>query len=233
MTEQLAEPTIDAVFEPVVGDFEKFLAEPKDELKPVLLEHIKKTKESITKHRETVKAQAEVAKAEAEKNKVPETYDLKLAEKSLVSPERVKVIADAAKAGKMTQATASMLLKQEEEGVTAFLTNEKAKYDKDVKENWPAALKADPKFGGANYDKNVTLGANLVARAEVEVPGFKAYMDETGAGSHPIVAKVLAWIAAEFDPKKLVLPTQSNQQPQADPNKPVVKGKDFFSGVGK
>ena len=27
MTEQLAEPTIDAVFEPVVGDFEKFLAE--------------------------------------------------------------------------------------------------------------------------------------------------------------------------------------------------------------
>ncbi|SFY21796.1 peptidase [Azotobacter vinelandii] len=66
---------------------------------------------------------------------------------------------------------------------------------------WEASLKADPNFGGANFDANVATASE--ALAAYGSPELSAMLKESGLGSHPEVVRFFHRVGKEIAEGKL------------------------------
>lgn len=163
---------------------------------------------------EAPKPDAVVAKPEAEVKKepvetkepteqkpvVPEKYDLKLPEGSVLHPAVVDKIAALAKERGLSNEKAQELLNQESDSVAAAVQQQASA--------WAEEAKSDPEIGGDGFKENVELSKRVIARFGSD--SLKKELDKTGYGNHPELVRLLTKIGKAMDPDRLVIPgTQS------------------------
>lgn len=127
---------------------------------------------------------------------VPEKYELKLAEDSVLGPRDVEKIAAYAKEQGLSQQEAQLVLEGEAERV--------AKDKTEQTDAWLVQAKADKEIGGEAFEKNTALALQVVDRY---FPEFKKELNRTGFGNHPDVIRGFARIGKMMTPDQLVLPS--------------------------
>ena len=129
---------------------------------------------------------------------VPEKYDLKPPEGVTFAPESLAAFEKEAKALKMTQEDAQAYLNARFESVKAEReASEKAQVEafKATNEGWINELKADPDFGGANFEKSQSR-INAV-REKYGNEATKELFEQIG--NHPGLCKMLAAMGADLE----------------------------------
>ena len=134
---------------------------------------------------------------------VPEKYDLKLPEGSLLSAEELGKIESFAKERGLPNKDAQALLDQQSKLLTSYAEGEKSKWGTETAK-WPDAVKADPEIGGEAFQQNVELAKRVVTR--FGSPTLIKGLSETGFGNHPELVRIFARIGAAMDDDKLVMP---------------------------
>ena len=128
----------------------------------------------------------------------PEKYDLKPPEGLTFAPEALAAFEKEARALKMSQEDAQEYLNARFESIkTEREASEKAQADafKATNEGWINELKADPDFGGANFEKSQSR-INAV-RERYGNDATKDLFDQIG--NHPGLCKMLAKIGADME----------------------------------
>jgi hypothetical protein len=119
-------------------------------------------------------------------NVVPDKYELKLAEGSLLDQSNVERIAALAKERGLTQEQAQDLLKTEEGAVLHF-NQQKLQEHLNVRETWVKEIKTDKDFGGDNFNANLEIAQKVIREFGGEE--LMKVLDATGYGSNPDVFK--------------------------------------------
>lgn len=81
---------------------------------------------------------------------------------------------------------------------------------KQTQETWIAEVKADPKMGGANFEK--TQSQINAVTTKWGTPELKEFFDSTGIGNNPVLARFLAGIGADMGQDKFVSGTADTSQ---------------------
>lgn len=149
------------------------------------------------------KTEATTETTTTEKPVVPEKYDLKLPEGSLLDPAVVEKVASFAKEKGLTQDQAQAVLDQRNEAVGEFVTNQQTGLKKMV-DSYLETAKADPEIGGANAKEAFEVAKRFVDR--YASPEFKRVVNETGLGNHPELIRLMYRAGKAMAPDKLVVP---------------------------
>lgn len=203
--------------------WEAYEKNPTPEAKQAYLDAKKAEKEGITKDIET-------RKQVDEKNKVPEKYDLKKPEKSLLSDEQVERIAAFAKEQGLTNDKAQSLLNRESQVIEETRESVRVENESKVAElqqTWITTAKDDKEIGGANFAQNAELARRVLAR--YGTPEFNAILSDPkqgGFGNHPELVRVLTRIGKAMSEDQLV-----NPGAQGDKNNNKSFADKFYSEV--
>jgi hypothetical protein len=138
-----------------------------------------------------------------EDKKVPDKYDLKLPEKTLLAPERLQGVAEYSKKHGLSQEAAQGLVDRENEAVMSYA---KA-YEDSVNENidsWESKTKADKEIGGVHFAENI--GHAKRALESFGSQELKQALSQTGLGNHPELIRMFSKIGRQMAPDKLVAP---------------------------
>lgn len=131
-------------------------------------------------------AAAEAAKAAAaDPAKVAAEAAAKVAADKVIADANAKIAADA----------------------RAELSKSMVKTVNDLRAGWLTASKADPEFGGENYEAN--LGLAREAMKAYASPAFNKFLDETGQGNHPEVIRHFLKLGKDVAEGKLVIGRQA------------------------
>ena len=134
---------------------------------------------------------------------VPEKYDLKVGEDSVLDPIAVEKIAAYAKEQGLSQEEAQQVLDGEAEAVAKDVSTRS--------EAWLTAAKADKEIGGEAFEKNKTLALQVVEK--FFTPEFQKLLNRSGYGNNPEVLRGFARLGKAMSPDKLVNPTHNATGP--------------------
>jgi hypothetical protein len=162
------------------------------------------------KTEETEKPKEEPPK---EADTVPEKYELKLPENSLLKAQALEDIAATAKEHKLTQKQAEALVQREDKALHAY--HQAQLDDLKVKSQvWIQDVKADKELGGEAFVKNAELASRVVKRFGTE--SFQKMISDSGAGNHPELVRIFARIGKAMSEDQLVIPgSQSGRGPRS------------------
>jgi hypothetical protein len=169
---------------------------------------------AVEPEKEPAKEPAPEPKVEGDKEKpseekpkeepvVPEVYDLKLPEGSLLDKARVDAVALYAKENKLSNEAAQKLLERENEAVVSFHERQKNELKASV-DGWLAEVASDPELGGDNSKEKVALANRFINR--FGSPKLREILDTSGVGNHPELLRMAAKAGKEFGEDKLVVP---------------------------
>jgi hypothetical protein len=131
----------------------------------------------------------------AQKPVVPEKYDLKLPEGSLLDAKAVEKVSAFAKEKGLTNELAQAVLDQRSEERAEVLASQKA--DLDLKVNkWMEEASLDPEIGGAAFKENAELAKRVVDKYATD--SFKKMLSETGIGNYPDFVRIFVKIGKEM-----------------------------------
>lgn len=133
---------------------------------------------------------------------VPETYDLKLPEKSSLDATDLTRIATTAKALGLTAESAAKLVQHDHELITAFESSLSDEWRTQQTE-WVTALKSDPAIGGASFVENMELAKRAAERFGGKE--FREALETTGYGNHPLLVKAFVAIGKAMADDKLAV----------------------------
>lgn len=158
------------------------------------------------------KKEGEAAKPKegGDKPGVPEKYELKLPENSLLDPSRLEKIAAVAKERGLSNEAAQALVDHESQAVADF---QKAQLEglKKTSEKWVEELKADKEFGGEAFSKTAEAAKRVVARFGDQQ--FREALESTGLGNHPALVRVFARIGKAMSEDQFVQPGAAPASP--------------------
>lgn len=147
-------------------------------------------------------AKVEDTKQETKEEKVvPEKYELKLSEGSMLDASSLERIAAHAKQQGLSNEEAQALVGKQESEVAQFVEERKVMWHKQASE--------DKEIGGAEFAKNAELAKRAFERVAPE--GLKAEMDRTGYGNHPLVLKMFVNLGRMMADDKFVQAGTSGQ----------------------
>ena len=126
---------------------------------------------------------------------VPEKYDLKLADGSLLDPASIEMIATFAKEQGLSNEAAQAILDREHEAITSFNTTQENQFN-ERKSQWVETLKADKELGGDNFKKTAILSNRVIEQHAS--PEFKQLLASSGLGNHPELVRVFSRVAKEL-----------------------------------
>lgn len=126
---------------------------------------------------------------------VPEKYDLKLSEGSLLDAAVVSKVSDYAKSLGLTNEQAQAVLVEREEAVTSYVEERKT--------NWASQAQQDKEIGGEGLAKNLELSRRVLDR--FAGPELKAELDRYGYGNSPEVIRLLTRIGKAMSDDTLVV----------------------------
>jgi hypothetical protein len=142
-------------------------------------------------------------KPEASATVVPEKYELKLAEGSLLDKSRVSEIEAYAKDNKLTNQQAQDLLNKEHEVVSKFHNQQLSQLEV-MKEQWKQAVISDKELGGENFNRNIEYAHRALNQYGSQQ--LKDQLDKTGLGNHPDLVRMLANIGKAMAEDRLIKP---------------------------
>lgn len=152
---------------------------------------------------------------------VPEKYELKLSEGSLLAPEAVQKIEEFAKANKLSQEKAQELLTREETLIKSHVDSQLNAHNERI-ESWKVAASKDKEIGGEAFGQNAELAKRAVEKfGSAEL---KQMLDATGFGNHPEVIRVFARIGKAMSEDKII----SGGAPPSAPKKSIAEK--FYGG---
>lgn len=144
---------------------------------------------------------------------VPEKYELKLAEDSLLPKARVEQIEAYAKANGMTNEQAQALVDRESQAVDEFHTQQQEVLKAKAVE-WVSDVKADKELGGEAFNQNVEAAKRALHRFGNDQ--LKSMLDQSGLGNHPEFVRVFARIGKAMADDSFVKPgAQAGKQVRA------------------
>ena len=147
------------------------------------------------------KAPAEETKPPEQKPVVPEKYDIKLPDGSLLDPARVEKIAALAKERGLSNEDAQGLLNSEHEAIASFVsTQQKAMEERS--QQWMTVVQNDNEMGGEAFKANVEHAKRAVER--FGSPELKSALDNTGLGNHPELVRAFMRIGKAMAEDKFV-----------------------------
>lgn len=142
---------------------------------------------------EAAKADVKGDKAVEEKKVVPEKYELKLPENSLLDQSHVEDVAAYAKENGLSQEQAQKILEREAETVSDYQQTLREKMD-EASQLWKQQVVEDKELGGQNFNKNVELAHR--ALSEFGSEKLKEMLEKTGFGNHPEIVRLFSKIGA-------------------------------------
>lgn len=151
-------------------------------------------------------AKADAAATGEGKNKpvVPEKYDLKLSDGSLLDSSTVDKIAAIARERGLSNEDAQKHLAEIE---TQAMQERNERVTK-----WNESLKTDADFGGENYTANVQSVQRYAGFLEKQHPELLSVLESTGYVSHPAVAKYLRDMGSRMAEDKHTGKSLGNQE---------------------
>lgn len=172
------------------------------------------TKVETVESKEGSQVEAEVkaseVKPEAEKTSeqkvvVPEKYELKMPEGSLLDPSRIEQIAQFAKEQEMSNEEAQGVLEAEHEAVASFVEGQQAAFEKQT-QAWFEECQNDKDVGGAAFKENAEVAKRAIDYLfDAET---KKILNETGWGNHPSLFKGFVRLGRMLKEDNLVLSSQ-------------------------
>lgn len=134
---------------------------------------------------------------------VPEKYDLKLPDGSLLHASHVEKIASDAKALGLSQEQAQGMLTRESQLRASFI--EDAKAELETKSTaWVEEIKADKELGGAEFERTAEMSKRFIDRFADEET--KKTLNETRFGNHPGLVRMIARAAKLMSEDTMVIP---------------------------
>ncbi len=148
---------------------------------------------------------------------VPEKYDLKMPEGSLLDAAySEKVVSEYKKLG-FSQEQAQAALSRESQAVSEYVNQLKPGGEKWIQQEseWRTKVKTDPEIGGS--DQKMAESAEFGNRALKEFfsPEIAQFLQQTGFGSHPELVRGLAKIGRKMANDQVVTGTVSTQPKSA------------------
>lgn len=134
---------------------------------------------------------------------VPEKYDLKLPEGSLLHASHVEKIATDAKALGLSQEQAQAQLNRESQLKADFQADLLQQHNAQA-DAWAAAAKADPEIGGVNHNRVVELSKRFIS--DHASPAFKKMLDDSRYGDHPEMLRMIWRATKNTDEDQMVNP---------------------------
>jgi len=176
---------------------------------PVLKDAAAETKDTEVTSAEKLESAKEEVKA------VPEKYELKLPEGSLVDNSRLEEIAAFAKAQGFSNETAQAVLDRESGALNAYHESQQAMLKELTEVKWVEQVKADKEIGGEKFRENVELAHRALAHFGSE--DFKNELNRTGFGNHPELVRVFARVGKLIANDQAVRPgVQTTQKKSAE-----------------
>ncbi len=138
---------------------------------------------------------------------VPDKYDLKLPDGSLLNAKATEEIASFAKEKKLTQEEAQAILERESALLASYVDSQKQQLAQQQKE-WVESIKTDKELGGDGFNKNIEMAKRVVDRYGTD--SFKKALNDSGLGNHPELVRFVSRIGKIMSEDQLVIPgTQS------------------------
>lgn len=138
---------------------------------------------------------------EGEDDVVPEKYDIKVAEDSLLGDEDVERIAAQAKELGLTNEEAQELADMESDAVGRYQEKLDKKVE-DIRAGWLKAAEKDKEIGGDAFKENVENSKRVIDKFGTDE--FKKALEETGFGNHPEVIRLFSRIGKLMADDKMV-----------------------------
>lgn len=130
---------------------------------------------------------ADKTAGEPAKPVVPDKYELKLPEGSLLAPSMLERISTEAREKGLSNEAAQELVDRESKAVAAH-HEAQMKQVEDIRNGWAKAAEADSEIGGADFKQNIEMSRRLIEKVN---PAIKPLLDETGFGNHPEVIRFM------------------------------------------
>lgn len=153
---------------------------------------------------EVVQANPEVPtekKPEVEAKIVPEKYDLKLPEGSLLDAKAIETISSYAKEKGLSNDEAQALINRDSSLVAEYKQSQESAF-KQVAETWVSQVQEDKEIGGASFKENAELAKRVIKKFATD--DFSKVLDNTGLGNHPELVRVFVRIGKQMGEDKFV-----------------------------
>ena len=134
---------------------------------------------------------------------VPEKYELKLPDGSLLDSKAVEKIATFAKENGLTNTEAQAVLERENQAVVSYVEGQREMLAQKQKE-WVETVKNDKELGGDGFTKNVEMAKRVVERYGSDA--LKQALTDSGLGNHPELVRFVARIGHAMSEDQLVIP---------------------------
>ena len=154
---------------------------------------------------------AEKAEKPAEAAKVvPEKYELKLPEGSVISQAQVDSLSLVYKEKGLSNEQAQLALEQRSDAVAEFAKGQNTRYE-ETKSEWLEQCKSDKEFGGddAKLKESVSLANSVIKKYGNKE--LREKLDLTGLGNHPELMRMMVKIGREMGPDKIVVAGQLSE----------------------
>lgn len=143
---------------------------------------------------------AEPATANSEA-KTDITFELKLAENSLLDQSKVDEVIAYAKAKGLNNEQAQDLLNREEATLNKFVEDQNEALAKTSQE-WKQQSMSDKEIGGPEFNKNVEMAHRAIKQYGSET--LINYLNESGLGNHPDVVRMFMRIGKAMSNDKII-----------------------------
>lgn len=146
---------------------------------------------------------------------VPEKYDLKLPDGTIVDEPMMTEFTTWAKANKLTNDQAQLAAELHLKAVGAFAAHQAAEFEHE-QEAWLNEIKADKDLGGAKVDGTLAVARRVLA---LKIPGvnmerFKADLDRGAvSGNHPDLVRILHFVGQQIGEDNMWVPTKPGEAP--------------------
>jgi hypothetical protein len=135
------------------------------------------------------------------KSTVPEKYELKLPEGSLLDASTIEKISTYAREKGLSNEDAQALLDRENTAVASY-HEAQMKQVENIRNGWVKTAENDPEIGGNAFKENAELAKRVIDRYFTD--DFKKVLNETGFGNHPEVMRGFVRMGKDMADDKFV-----------------------------
>lgn len=135
---------------------------------------------------------------------VPEKYDFKLDDGSLLDAAYVEQFSQFAKEKKLTQDQAQEFLQREAQALNSFVQKQQQEFEK-VQAEWVNQIKNDSEIGGEKFNQSIELAHRALKQFASD--SFLKELETTGYGNHPELVRVFAKIGNMIKEDKMISPS--------------------------
>ncbi len=134
---------------------------------------------------------------------VPDAYNLKLPDGSLLDAKILEQVASFAKEKKLTNEEAQAVLERESAMIASYVDAQKQTLVQRQKE-WVETIKADKEIGGDGMNQTIEMAKRVVDRYGSD--SLKKALNDSGLGNHPELVRFVARIGKAMSEDQLVIP---------------------------